>query len=85
MPTGSEIQARRVRRYCRSLDRLSFFRERRAEGEAARPVHRALSDPEGGAPSPMVIHQPDAGGRRAAGRLSGAGRRPNSPLSASAT
>jgi hypothetical protein len=46
MPTASEIQARRVRRYCRNLDRLSFFRERHAEGEAAHPVHRVLSDPE---------------------------------------
>lgn len=57
MSHASEIQARRVRRYYRNLDRLSFFRERRAEGEAAHPVHRALADPEGGPPSPMVIHR----------------------------
>lgn len=56
MSTASEIQARRVRRYYRNLDRLSFFRERRAEGETAHPVHRALADSEGGPPSPMVIH-----------------------------
>lgn len=57
MPIASEAQARRVRRYYSGLDGLSFFRERRAEGEAAHPVHRALSDPEGGPPSSMVIHR----------------------------
>jgi SAM-dependent methyltransferase len=57
MPTASERQARRVERYYRWLDGLSFFRERRAEGEQAHPVHRALTDPEGGAASPLVIHR----------------------------
>ena len=56
MTTASERQARRVQRYYRWLDGISFFRERRAEGEAAHPIHRALADPAGGAPSPMVIH-----------------------------
>jgi SAM-dependent methyltransferase len=51
-------QARRVARYYRWLDRLSWFDERRAEaGHGALPVHRALADPEGGAPSPAVIHR----------------------------
>lgn len=50
-------QARRVARYYRWLDGLSFFEERRAEGEAAHPIHRALTDPEGGAPSPLVLHR----------------------------
>jgi SAM-dependent methyltransferase len=57
MPTASERQARRVARYYRWLDGLSFFRERRAEGEEAHPVHRALTDPEGGPPSPLVTHR----------------------------
>ena len=57
MSSASERQARRVARYYRWLDGLSFFRERRAEGEAAHPVHRALADPAGGPPSPMVIHR----------------------------
>lgn len=52
-----QAQARHVRRYYRGLDGLSFFRERRAKGEAAHPVHRALTDPAGGAASPMVIHR----------------------------
>lgn len=51
-------QARRVARYYRWLDRLSWFDERRAEaGHGALPVHRALADPEGGAPSAAVIHR----------------------------
>ncbi len=50
-------QARRVARYYRWLDGLSFFEERRAEGEAAHPIHRALTDPDGGAPSPYVLHR----------------------------
>lgn len=50
-------QARRVARYYRWLDGLSFFEERRAEGEAAHPIHRALTDPDGGAPSPHVLHR----------------------------
>lgn len=57
MSSASERQARRVQRYYRWLDGLSFFREKRAEGEAAHPVHRALADPAGGPPSPMVIHR----------------------------
>ncbi|HZH45778.1 MAG TPA: class I SAM-dependent methyltransferase [Roseococcus sp.] len=57
MSSASERQARRVARYYRWLDGLSFFRARRAEGEAAHPVHRALADPAGGPPSPMVIHR----------------------------
>lgn len=57
MPTASARQARRVARYYRWLDGLSFYRERRAEGEAVHPVHRALADPAGGRPSPLVIHR----------------------------
>ncbi len=57
MSAASEAQARRVARYYRWLDGLSFFRERRAEGEAAHPVHRALADPDGGPPSPFVVHR----------------------------
>ncbi len=50
-------QARRVERYYRGLDRLAFYAERRAEGEVAHPVHRALRDPTGLAgPSPRVVH-----------------------------
>ena len=55
--TASERQAARVARYYRWLDGLDFFRGKRAEGEAAHPVHRALADPDGGPPSPMVIHR----------------------------
>lgn len=51
-------QARRVARYYRWLDGLSWFHERRGEaGHGALPVHRALADPDGGAPSPFVIHR----------------------------
>jgi SAM-dependent methyltransferase len=50
-------QARRVARYYRWLDGLSFFQERRAEGEDAHPIHRALTDPAGGPPSPLVLHR----------------------------
>ncbi|MEI6162028.1 MAG: methyltransferase domain-containing protein [Roseococcus sp.] len=57
MTPESERQARRVQRYYRWLDGLSFYRERRAAGEAVHPVHRALADPEGGPPSPLVIHR----------------------------
>ncbi len=57
MSSASARQARRVARYYRWLDGLSFFRERRAEGEDAHPVHRALTDPAGGPPSPFVIHR----------------------------
>ncbi|MBY0339401.1 MAG: class I SAM-dependent methyltransferase [Acetobacteraceae bacterium] len=55
--SASARQARRVERYYRWLDRLSFYRERRAEGEQAHPVHRALTDPAGGPASPLVIHR----------------------------
>ena len=57
MSSASERQARRVQRYYRWLDGLSFYRERRAAGEQVHPVHRALADPEGGPPSPLVIHR----------------------------
>jgi len=57
MSAASDRQARRVARYYRWLDGLSFFHARRAEGEAAHPVHRALTDPDGGPPSPFVIHR----------------------------
>lgn len=46
-----------MRRYYRWLDGISFYRERRAAGEAVHPVHRALADPAGGPPSPLVIHR----------------------------
>ncbi|WP_372616730.1 SAM-dependent methyltransferase [Falsiroseomonas sp.] len=58
IPKAAARQAKRVARYYCSLDRLSWFHERRAEaGHGALPVHRALADPAGGAPSPFVIHQ----------------------------
>jgi SAM-dependent methyltransferase len=58
VPPASARQARRVARYYRWLDRLSWFHERRGEaGHGALPVHRALADPDGGAPSPFVIHR----------------------------
>jgi SAM-dependent methyltransferase len=58
MDTASDRQARRVARYYRWLDGLSWFHERRGEaGHGAIPVHRALADPEGGEPSPLVIHR----------------------------
>jgi SAM-dependent methyltransferase len=58
LPAAQARQARRVARYYRWLDGLSWFQERRGEaGHGALPVHRALADPEGGAPSPFVIHR----------------------------
>ncbi len=57
MSSFAARQASRVARYYRWLDRLSFFQERRAEGEAAHPIHRALTDPAGGPPSPLVLHR----------------------------
>ena len=57
MSSASQRQARRVQRYYRWLDGLSIYRERRAAGEAVHPVHRALADPDGGPPSPLVIHR----------------------------
>ena len=57
LPAAAARQARRVARYYKWLDRLSWFDERRAEaGHGALPVHRALRDPAGGEPSPWVIH-----------------------------
>lgn len=56
-PAAAARQARRVARYYKWLDRLTWFDERRAEaGHGALPVHRALRDPAGGEPSPWVIH-----------------------------
>ena len=58
LPPDAALQARRVARYYRWLDRLAWFQSRRAqEGHGALPVHRALTDPEGGAPSTGVIHR----------------------------
>lgn len=58
LPAAQARQARRVARYYRWLDGLSWFQERRGEaGHGALPVHRALADPDGGAPSPFVIHR----------------------------
>ena len=58
LPAVQARQARRVARYYRWLDGLSWFHERRGEaGHGALPVHRALADPDGGAPSPFVIHR----------------------------
>lgn len=58
LPAAQARQAKRVARYYRWLDGLSWFQERRGEaGHGALPVHRALADPEGGAPSPFVIHR----------------------------
>ena len=58
LPAAQARQARRVARYYRWLDGLSWFHERRGEaGHGALPVHRALADPDGGAPSPFVIHR----------------------------
>lgn len=58
LPAAQARQARRVARYYRWLDGLSWFQERRGEaGHGALPVHRALADPEGGTPSPFVIHR----------------------------
>jgi len=57
MPKAAALQAKQVARYYRWLDKLSWFDERRAEeGHGAIPVHRALTDPAGGPPSPFVIH-----------------------------
>jgi SAM-dependent methyltransferase len=58
LPAAQARQARRVARYYRWLDGLSWFHERRGEaGHGALPVHRALADPDGGVPSPFVIHR----------------------------
>jgi len=58
LPAAQARQAKRVARYYRWLDGLSWFNEKRGEaGHGALPVHRALADPEGSAPSPFVIHR----------------------------
>jgi SAM-dependent methyltransferase len=58
VPPDAARQARRVARYYRWLDKLSWFDEQRGEaGHGALPVHRALADPAGGPPSPFVIHR----------------------------
>lgn len=58
LPAAQARQAKRVARYYRWLDGLSWFHEKRDEaGHGALPVHRALADPDGGAPSPFVIHR----------------------------
>ncbi|HZF75697.1 MAG TPA: methyltransferase domain-containing protein [Acetobacteraceae bacterium] len=58
LPPDAALQARRVARYYRWLDRLAWFQGRRAEeGHGALPVHRALADPAGGAASTGVIHR----------------------------
>jgi SAM-dependent methyltransferase len=58
IPEAAARQARRVARYYRWLDGLSWLREKRGEaGHGALPVHRALADPAGGAPSPLAIHR----------------------------
>ncbi|MGG5810683.1 SAM-dependent methyltransferase [Falsiroseomonas sp. CW058] len=58
LPPDAARQARRVARYYRWLDRLTWFDEHRAAaGHGALPVHRALADPAGGPPSAQVIHR----------------------------
>ena len=58
MPKRAARQAEQVARYYAWLDKLTWFDERRAEeGHGAIPVHRALTNPAGGPPSPFVIHQ----------------------------
>jgi len=58
LPRAAARQARRVERYYRWLDKLSWFREHREEaGHGALPVHRALADPAGGPASAAVIHR----------------------------
>jgi len=50
--------AREVAKYYRWLDRLEWMRQMRGRtGNAAQPVHRALRDPDGGEPSPLVLHR----------------------------
>jgi len=47
-----------VAKYYRWLDRLEWMRQMRGRtGNAAQPVHRALRDPDGGPPSPLVLHR----------------------------
>ena len=50
--------ARRIARYYAFLDRLTQLSVMRSEsGSQAQPIHRALRDPDGGPPSPTVIHR----------------------------
>jgi SAM-dependent methyltransferase len=50
--------ASRIARYYAWLDRLAQLRSMRGEsGSQAQPIHRALRDPDGGPPSPAVIHR----------------------------
>ena len=50
--------AREVAKYYRWLDRLEWMRQMRGRtGNAAQPVHRALRNPDGGEPSPLVLHR----------------------------
>ena len=50
--------ARRIARYYAFLDRLTQLHVMRSEsGSQAQPIHRALKDPDGGPPSPGVIHR----------------------------
>jgi SAM-dependent methyltransferase len=54
----AEIQRRRIARYYRWLDRLTWMTEtRRQTGNEAQPVHRALRDPDGGPASAAVVHR----------------------------
>lgn len=56
-PRAAARQAEKVARYYAWLDKLTWFDERRAdEGHGAIPVHRALTDPAGGPPSPFMVH-----------------------------
>ncbi len=58
MATADDRQRRRVARYYRWLDRLTFLRELRGQsGSQAQPVHRQLRDPAGGPPSAMLVHR----------------------------
>lgn len=55
--TESRAQARRVARYYRWLDRLSWFDERRRVDEVeVHPVHRALRMPDSNNASPHRVH-----------------------------
>ncbi len=57
MFTSADTHRRDVARYYRWLDRLAWMRARRgATGSQAQPVHRALRNPAGGAPSAEVVH-----------------------------
>ncbi len=50
--------ARQIARYYAWLDRFAPLRAAREQtGNAIQPIHRALRDPDGGRPSPAVIHR----------------------------